>query len=130
MALVGAAAAHAGARLPRGRGVLVATVVANMAVVALFGLTDHLWGRVALFLTHVALQTVVGIRVYGLFQSRVRDETRATSTSLSSMGDSLLSSAGAWATGLLMASAGAGAAMVVSLVLYALLLLLVAAVRR
>lgn len=125
-----AGAAWCGARLQAtqvGRSVRLEVVVAMNALLVIgFGLVDWVPAACVLFLVHVALQTLTAVRVYGLFQESVRDDVRATMTSVSSLADSGLTAAGSFLAGALMARFGAPWAMMVSVALYALLIVLLA----
>lgn len=120
MAAAGTLGAHLAQRLHASTRLMLAVLVVNAALTLALPLWDQPVVRAAVFLVHVAAQTVVGVWVYGLFQSSVQDSWRATSTSASSMADSLVSAVGAVGVGALMNAAGPGAAMLVSVGLYAL----------
>lgn len=120
MAAAGTLGAHLAQRLHASTRLMLVVLAVNAALTLALPLWDQPVVRAAVFLVHVAAQTVVGVWVYGLFQSSVQDSWRATSTSASSMADSLVSAAGAVGVGALMNAAGPGAAMLVSVGLYAL----------
>ncbi|WP_323745283.1 MFS transporter [Actinomyces haliotis] len=121
-----AGAGWCGARLAStgvGRSVpLEAVILLNAFIVAILGWISPIAGMGSLFLVHVALQTLTGIRIYGMFQSSIPDSYRASATSLSSLGDSALAALGSYVTGAVMAAHGSRWAMLVSVVLYALLI--------
>ena len=111
------ASARLGRSLP-----LEVIVLANAATVMALGWIGPVVAVGAVFLAHVALQTLTGIRVYGMFQASIKDSFRASVTSLSSLGDSALAALGSFATGAVMAGYGTRWAMMVSVCLYVLLI--------
>lgn len=119
---VSAVASHVSKYVPNTRRILIFLLLANVVLVMMLGLAHSLVIQGIAFILHVFTQVLVGVQVYGLFQSTIDDGLRATSTSFSSLGDSLLTSAGSWITGVLMSIGGLGLAMTVSVALYVSLL--------
>ncbi|MGV9183804.1 hypothetical protein [Arcanobacterium canis] len=92
---------------------LTAVIFMNIICISLFSLCTTYIGAI-FFLLHVALQTHMSIRAYGIFHANTNDSIRATVTSLASLGDSALVAIASIAVGYVTQFAGFFAASLIS----------------